>query len=112
VFQKVALPSNHGPAHAQDRLFPLFDVFDQLQRCGVAFLDVVADLLIGLLLTVDHPLVVGTQPELRNIPVIQRNNVFVAFFGDVNIRLHLPRTGTGIAQTGRRIQMPNDVTAI
>ena len=76
---------------------------------GVALLDVVADFLVRLLIAVEHPAVLRIQTQLRNIVVVDLNQVIVAVFGNVDVRLHLARARAGIAQAGPRIQMPDHV---
>jgi len=79
------LPSNNRVAHAQNRLPPLLDVLDQLYCRGLALLHIVADIYIGLLLTVDYPLIVAARPELRDSRSFSIM-IWAAFFGDVDSR--------------------------
>ena len=53
--EKVGLSSHNGLADFQNRLLPLLDILDQLQSGGVTLFDVVPDVFIRLLLTIDHP---------------------------------------------------------
>ena len=86
-FQKIALPPHDRLANLQDRLLALLDVLHQLQRRGVLLLDVIANFLTRLLIPVEHAPVLRVQSELRNVLVVQLNDVVVAVFGDVDIGL-------------------------
>ena len=78
-------------AHFQNGLLALLDVFDQLDRRRIAVLDVISDFLAGHLIAVQHLPVLRVQAQLRQIVVVQLDDIFVAFFKDVNVRLNLAR---------------------
>ncbi len=53
--------------------------------------------------------VLRIQPQLRNVVVVDLDQVIVAVLGDVDVGLDLARARTGVAQARPRIQMPDHV---
>ena len=107
--RKSSLPAHDALANFQNGLLPLLDVFHELDGGSVAFFDVIADVAIGFLVAIEHLAVLRIQPKLRNVLIVNADQVILAVFGNVNVRFHLARARTGIAQAGPRIQMLDDV---
>ena len=107
--RKSRLAPNNGLADFQDRLLPLLDIFHQLQRGSVLLLDVIADFLARLLIAIEHVPVLRIHPKLRNIVVVELDDIVVRILRDVNIGLDNPRTLARVSQTGPRIQMPDHI---
>ncbi len=89
--QEIQLPPHDGLANLENRLLALLDVLHQLNRGSIAFLHVIADFFARLLIAIEHALVLRVQAQLRDIVVVQLDQVLVAVFEDVNVRLNLAR---------------------
>src|SRR5215467_14845128 len=69
VIEKLALPRNDALTHAENRVFALLNIFQELNRGGEALLDVVANVAIGS--------VAGQQASIRWTEAKLRHVVFV-----------------------------------
>ena len=107
--RKSSLPAHDALANFQNGLLPLLDVLHELDGGSVAFFDVIPHVAIGLRVAIEHLAVLRIQAKLGNVLVVNADQVILAVLGNVNVRFHLARARTGVAQAGPRIQMPDHV---
>ena len=108
MVEKVALPIQDGVADAQNGLLALLDVLDELDGRLVAFLDVVADVLLRHV-AAQQPAIGGIQAQLRDFLVVHQDQVFVALLDESHVRLDQPGLDFVVAQTGTRIEGADEV---
>ena len=65
--------------------------------------------MLGSWLAVEHAPVVPVQAQLRQVVVVELDDVVVAVLGDVDVRLDLRAPGPGVAQAGPRVESADDV---
>ena len=107
--RKSSLPAHHALANFQNGLLPLLDVLHELDGGSVAFFHVIPTSRLGSCVAIEHLAVLRIQAKLRNVLIVNADQVILAVFGNVNVRLHLARARTGVAQAGPRIQMLDHV---
>src|SRR6267143_5245190 len=97
--EEIALALDYALADFENRLLALLDVFHQLDGGSVSLLDIVPHLLAGAVVTLEHTPVVRVEPELRNLLIVHLDDVLVAFFENVDVRLDDARASAGVAQS-------------
>ena len=103
--EEIRLAPHDGLADFEDGLLALLDILHQLDGRGVALAHVVADFLGGAVVAIEHAAVLRVQAKLRHVLVVHLDDVIVAIFDEIDVRLHHPRAGARIAQAGPRIQV-------
>src|SRR4051812_25571244 len=109
AFEELELTADDGLTNFQDGLLTLLNIFHQLQRGSVFFLDVVPDFLAGLLIAVEHPAILGIHPQLREVIVVELDNVAVRILCDVDVWFDGTSALSGVADSWSRVQMTDHV---
>src|SRR5579885_322886 len=86
VLQKLRLTAHNRMAHLQNGLLPLLDILHELEGRGISLFNVVADLLARLMLPIEHAAILRIEAKLRDVLVVQLDQIFFAVFKNVDIR--------------------------
>src|SRR5437667_4243765 len=102
--EEIALTLDDALADFENRLLALLDVLHQLDTGRVSLFDIVPHCFARAIVTLEHAPVVRVEPELRDLLIVHLDDVLVALFENVDVRLDDARAGAGVAQSRSGIQ--------
>src|SRR5882672_3864284 len=105
--EEIALALDNALADLENRLLALLDVLHQLDGGCVSLFDVVPHFLARAIIPLEHAPVVRIESQLRNLLVVHLDDVLVAFFENIDVRLNDAGAGAGVAQARPGIQPAN-----
>src|SRR5262245_24545235 len=107
MVEKFTLAFDYPLAYFINRLLPVLDILEQVDRRAKAVLDIIACLLRSLLI-LHHLPQLPVDPQLRQTVVVEANRIIVIHFLDIHFRFDITRLPRRIFAAGMRLQLPDD----